>query len=64
MEDYQQRVIEERKVLETKIGRLDTFTRSEKHDALPTKDQELLREQLSYMRSYSDVLRRRIEMFT
>jgi hypothetical protein len=63
MEEWQQRVFEEREDLEMKISKLEHFldvtdVTYDNHSSI-----DLLRKQLEYMRNYCDVLNERIEQF-
>lgn len=57
MQDYQLRVIEEKKELDEKIKKLVTFVESD------TFKQINLEDQLSYMEEYSWILGKRIDAF-
>lgn len=63
MEDCQQRVVEDRGVLEEKIARLIDFMHGDIYADLSATDQGLLMVQLVGMQNYSDALFRRIESF-
>jgi hypothetical protein len=63
MEAYQERVVEEKKDLDGKIERLDTFLLSDKFGELPIDEQQRMRWQKSLMELYSDVLEDRIVNF-
>jgi len=63
MEAYQERVVEEKKDLDGKIERLDTFRLSDKFGELPIDEQQRMRWQKSLMELYSDVLEDRIVNF-
>jgi hypothetical protein len=63
MEAYQERVVEEKKDLDGKIERLDTFIRSDKFGELLIDEQQRMRWQKTLMELYSDVLEARIENF-
>jgi hypothetical protein len=60
MEAYQQRVIDERRLLEEKIKNLRVFIASKTFDSLDKQDRELLGTQASIMISYSAILAKRI----
>ena len=64
MEAYQERVIEEKKELDSKIERLTTFIKSEKFDKLPEDEQKRMRWQAVTMELYSAALADRVENFT
>ena len=57
-EDYQKRVVEEKKELDIKIEKLGTFIKS---DIAVPKD--LLKKQIVLMKKYSDILNQRIKLF-
>lgn len=63
MEDFQQRVVEEREELETKMAKLSDFMHGDTYTELSATDQGLLMVQLVAMQNYSDALFRRIELF-
>jgi hypothetical protein len=63
MEEYQQRVVDEKTALDDKISRLKPFIATEKFFALPVFEQERMNRQLHHMEKYSDVLGERIEAF-
>lgn len=64
MEDFIQRVIEEKKELTDKINKLVDFMHSDKFSSLEAVDQGLLMVQLEAMHSYHRTLGRRIERLT
>ena len=65
MKDHEQRVVLEKTELDIKVRALASFTSgSEVFAALPAFDRVLLRDQLRFMKEYSNVLGRRIERFT
>ena len=61
---YQQRVIEEKTLLDSKIARLTTFVESEFMQSLGIEDQVDLRVQLVQMTAYHETLGRRISRFS
>lgn len=63
MEDYQQRVADEKKELDQKLKDLRAFMHGDVYASLPAVDQGLLMVQLVAMDNYSDALARRIELF-
>ena len=64
MQDYQQRVIDEKKDLDAKIERLETFIDGSAMFAeLPSDEIIRLRRQVYTMRLYSEILRDRIAAF-
>ena len=63
MEDYQNRVVEERSELSKKIEKLSDFIGGPVYIILPSAEQILLERQLGLMISYSKVLGKRIELW-
>lgn len=63
MEDYQQRVVDEKTEIDTKLKNLRTFMHGDVYASLPATEQGLLMVQLVAMDNYSEVLARRIELF-
>jgi len=63
MEDYQERVVDEKAALDTKINNLEEFVDSTLYQTLKYFDQRLLNAQLEIMKNYSDVLGLRIFAF-
>jgi len=63
MEEYQQRVIEEKIQLDEKLLRLHNFLSSDKLKDLDLDDQNLLVEQEHAMKIYSIILWNRINRF-
>ena len=63
MQEFQQRVIEEKKELDSKLNKLKDFMHSEQYAQLDSTNQGLLMVQQVAMENYSDALARRIEMF-
>ncbi len=60
MSDFRARLMVERTELMQKVSKLETFLTSENSAKLEDVDRKDLLEQLSYMRSYLDVLDRRV----
>lgn len=60
---YQQRVVDEKKDLDEKIEKIESFTGGEIFKSMPIRDRELLVEQRDHMLSYSRVLGARISRF-
>ena len=60
MNEAKQRVFIETVDLETKIGKLIMFTKTEKYKSLKFRMRFLLRKQLFYMKRYHKVLRKRV----
>lgn len=63
MEAFQQRVVDEESELTEKLNKLGEFIRGKIFQTLPEAERSRLQEQDGYMRSYVDVLRRRIAAF-
>jgi hypothetical protein len=64
MRDWQERVIDEKNDLDEKIPKLELFiNKSDTFQKLGDDYQELMREQLTVMRTYSGILKKRIENF-
>ena len=61
MEDYQERVVEERKELNVKIDKLSHFLNST--TGISSMEATRMNRQLIYMGLYSDVLGERIDSF-
>ena len=64
MQDFQQRVVDEKTALDEKIAKLETFSKSAVYNILPEAEQTRLEHQVEYMQMYSDVLGERIAAFT
>lgn len=60
MSDFRARLMTERTELMQKVSKLETFLTSENSAKLEDVDRKDLLEQLSHMRSYLDVLDRRV----
>jgi hypothetical protein len=60
---HQRRIVDEKAAVDAKIERLNDFMDTSIFAALDDEDQDLLKEQESYMRGYSAVLERRIANF-
>jgi len=63
MEAYQERVVEEKKELDEKISKLSPFISSEKFLSVKEDEANRLRNQLSIMVDYSNILGERIANF-
>ena len=63
MEEYQERVIEEKKALDDNLSRLIPFIGSDLFTTLVAAEQKRLRRQEMLMELLSDVLAERIEEF-
>jgi len=64
MQEFQQRVVDEKAALDDKLTRLTTFVGSETFNGLPEDEQERLHRQEMLMELYSDVLAERIANFS
>lgn len=64
MEPYQQRVIDEKRELDQKIEKLDTFIKGEVYIQLSLMERRRLDQQLFLMGQLSSVLGERIKAFT
>ena len=63
MEHYQERVIEEKRELDEKLVKLDTFIRGGQFALLPADEQRRMNQQGGFMESYSRILGKHIEAF-
>ena len=63
LQPHQQRVVDEKRELDEKLAKLDTFGRSEFFKTLPEAEQGRLNRQHSLMEQYSAVLGERIAAF-
>lgn len=63
LQDWQQRVVDEKTDLDEKIIKLSNFIQSNKFKEVKGSQGRLLTEQLSAMRVYSTILHRRIVDF-
>ena len=63
MQDYQQRVLDEKSALDEKLDRLRDFSETPAFDALSSEEQIFLVRQSVAMTEYSRVLAERINMF-
>lgn len=63
MQPHQQRVVDEKADLDTKIIMLSNFRYTPTYDALDEKEKELLSRQLFCMTTYSMILKERIAAF-
>ena len=64
MQDFQQRVIDERAALDEKRVKLDEFMAGEMFSKLPQEERMRMARQLDAMNAYSAVLGERIAAFT
>lgn len=63
MQEFQQRVVEEKRDLDEKIQKLEPFTITKTYCELPRAEQARLVEQLNAMNEYSMILGNRIAAF-
>ena len=63
MEDFQTRVVEEKKELDDKIEKLSTFLQTDMFGSLPDVEQARMTRQKRAMKEYSKVLGERITSF-
>lgn len=63
MQPHEQRVIDERKELDTRLGSLVNFLHTDTFANLPDIDRDLLMEQSTAMMNYSRILSKRISIF-
>ncbi len=63
LQDWQTRIIDEKRELDERMTKLDAFIQSEPFQSLPQRDQYLLQEQYEAMDRYSDILKQRIARF-
>lgn len=63
MEDYQQRVIDEKKELITKINNLTYFISTDTFELLPMEEQKRMIHQKIIMEKYINILTDRINFF-
>lgn len=63
LQPHQQRVVDERRELDERVTKLEAFFATPIFAGLDTAEQDRLREQLGYMRNYSDILSERIDAF-
>ena len=63
MEAFVERMITEKDELQDKVTKLEKFVNGEKFKELKGLEQVYLKEQLSFMRGYLNVLRQRINFY-
>jgi hypothetical protein len=63
MQPFQQRVVDEQKELDVKLGRLHVFMAGDLMKSLPLDEQKRLNEQYAVMQQYSRILGERIAHF-
>lgn len=61
MDDFKVRLINERKELKERIGKLSAFMLTTVFAKLPEIDRKLLLEQAVYMSGYADILDQRVD---
>lgn len=64
MLDYQQRVVDEKEELDTRIQKLATFFETETFKNLDVAEMDRLGRQFTHIRGYSEVLTERIAAFS
>lgn len=64
MEAFQERVIDEKLEVDTRLSALNKFRASKQHATLPEAEQQRLYRQKLAMENYSSVLSERINAFT
>lgn len=64
MQDFQQRVVDEKAVLDEKIRNLADWMETDRFQGLPEAERTRMNRQLDFMCSYSGVLGERIAAFT
>ena len=64
MAPYQDRVIQEKKELDERLGKLDLFCQGVEYAGLPLEEQDRLTRQLLVMEDYSTILGARIKAFS
>jgi hypothetical protein len=60
---YQQRVIDEKAVLDERLVKLNKFLATDTFAELPQDEQDRMQRQAKYMKRYSEILGQRIEAF-
>lgn len=63
MQAFQERVVEEKKELDIKIGKLEEFTESESFGIVPDDERLRMTRQLDCMKKYGLILGERIAAF-
>jgi hypothetical protein len=63
MQEFQQRVLEEKKQLDERLEKLTAFINGSKFETLDAADQERLHHQQEVMREYAQILAERIADF-
>jgi len=63
MQEYQQRVLDEKVELDDKLGRLQKFLDSSTFKTVDPAEQERLKNQAAAMKQYSDILADRLAHF-
>jgi hypothetical protein len=64
MQPYQQRVVEEKKELDEKIGKLAVFISASPFRSISEEEQLRMKEQIEVMKRYSQILEYRIAAFS
>ena len=63
LQPHQQRVVDEKQELDTRVEKLSTFVNSDNLNRASAEEQELLREQLVVMTKLQDILQKRIDLW-
>jgi len=63
MQPHQQRVVDEKQELDTKLDKLTVFLKGDLFESLPDDEQDRLAKQLGIMSEYSNILAERIAHF-
>jgi hypothetical protein len=64
MQPHQQRVVDEKNELDSKLAKLNSFIGGEIFHSLPAEERIRLAKQAGIMKDYSDVLSERISVFS
>lgn len=64
MQEYQQRVVEEKRELDEKLEKLDSYLAEDTFLELDEPNRDLLLDQREYMDQYSRILAHRIMLFS
>ena len=63
MQDWQQRVVDEKAELCERLAKLRQFRQTAEFAAMESDDRSLMEKQAEYMQEYADILGRRIARF-
>jgi hypothetical protein len=64
MQDFQQRVVDEKTALDEKLSKLDAFILTDRFNKLPNAEQDRMQRQQKAMTDYSTVLSERVSAFS